>query len=203
MRRLIRLARVTFCWPLPLPPPPQQTNARAVVNGARHPLARLRPDPPAHRGAATSTGTRPRSTAGSPPPSSSLRPALDSVVLDMGRTLEVRSGHAAVRAGRALFRLAFTRPGDSLVVRLPGPRPSATRSGSPWTTAAGSGRATGSTSSRPSRAGRTARSRCTAAAAPTAIRTGFPPRAAPHDKATWELIATVPAGSPSSPTAGW
>jgi aminopeptidase N len=36
-----------------------------------------------------------------------LRPGLDSVVLDMGRTLEVRSA-----------TLAYARPGDSLVVRL-------------------------------------------------------------------------------------
>jgi aminopeptidase N len=40
----------------------------------------------------------------------SLRPGLDSVVLDMGRTLEVRSVRPAG---------SFARPGDSLVVRLP------------------------------------------------------------------------------------
>jgi aminopeptidase N len=39
-----------------------------------------------------------------------LRPGLDSVVLDMGRTLEVRSA-----------TLAYARPGDSLVVRLARP----------------------------------------------------------------------------------
>src|SRR5204862_1311407 len=39
----------------------------------------------------------------------SLRPALDSVVLDMGRSLRVRS---ITPAG------SFARPGDSLVVRL-------------------------------------------------------------------------------------
>jgi aminopeptidase N len=41
-----------------------------------------------------------------------LRPGLDSVILDMGRTLEVRS----VRPSRS-----FARPGDSLVVRLARP----------------------------------------------------------------------------------
>ncbi len=48
----------------------------------------------------------------------SLRPALDSIVLDMGRTLEVRSVTPSCRAGRRCPGLAYTRPGDSLVVRL-------------------------------------------------------------------------------------
>ena len=49
----------------------------------------------------------------------SLRPGLDSVVLDMGRTLEVREvAPACARRGSACAALAFSRPGDSLVVRL-------------------------------------------------------------------------------------
>jgi aminopeptidase N len=48
----------------------------------------------------------------------SLRPALDSVVLDMGRTLEVRSVASPCRAGRRCPGFAYSRPGDSLVVRL-------------------------------------------------------------------------------------
>jgi aminopeptidase N len=48
----------------------------------------------------------------------SLRPALDSVVLDMGRTLDVRSVTPSCPAGRRCPGLAYTRPGDSLVVRL-------------------------------------------------------------------------------------
>jgi aminopeptidase N len=52
----------------------------------------------------------------------SLRPGLDSVVLDMGRTLELRevvSGCA--RRSTRCGALAFARPGDSLVVRLASP----------------------------------------------------------------------------------
>ena len=50
----------------------------------------------------------------------SLRPGLDSVVLDMGRTLEVRSVTPACgRRGAGCGPLGFARPGDSLVVRLP------------------------------------------------------------------------------------
>ena len=52
----------------------------------------------------------------------SLRPGLDSVVLDMGRTLEVRKVMPACpRRGPRCAALAFARPGDSLVVRLPRP----------------------------------------------------------------------------------
>ena len=51
-----------------------------------------------------------------------LRPGLDAVVLDMGRTLEVRSvTPVCARARAACGPLAFARPGDSLVVRLPRP----------------------------------------------------------------------------------
>jgi aminopeptidase N len=50
-----------------------------------------------------------------------LRPGLDSVVLDMGRTLEVRSVTPACAAGGRCPALAYARPGDSLVVRLARP----------------------------------------------------------------------------------
>ena len=50
----------------------------------------------------------------------SLRPGLDSVTLDMGHTLEVRSVTPACgRRGAGCGPLGFARPGDSLVVRLP------------------------------------------------------------------------------------
>ena len=49
----------------------------------------------------------------------SLRPGLDSVTLDMGRMLEVRRITPACPEGPRCPALAFGRPGDSLVVRLP------------------------------------------------------------------------------------
>ena len=48
----------------------------------------------------------------------SLRPRLDSMVLDMGRRLAVRSVAPVCARGRSCTALAFARPGDSLVVRL-------------------------------------------------------------------------------------
>jgi aminopeptidase N len=52
----------------------------------------------------------------------SLRPGLDSVILDMGRTLQVRQVVPTCPArGRRCAALAFARPGDTLVVRLPHP----------------------------------------------------------------------------------
>ncbi len=48
----------------------------------------------------------------------SLRPGLDSVVLDMGRTLEVRSVTTPCPAAGRCPALGYARPGDSLVVRL-------------------------------------------------------------------------------------
>ncbi|HVQ47535.1 MAG TPA: hypothetical protein VMS62_11935, partial [Gemmatimonadales bacterium] len=52
----------------------------------------------------------------------SLRPGLDSIVLDMGRRLAVRSVNGSVvrRGGRAV-PLRFSRPGDSISIRLPKP----------------------------------------------------------------------------------
>ena len=141
----------------------------------------------------TSTGTRPSFDGRVTTTLVALRPGLDSVVLDMGRTLEV-----AERAPRR----ARLRPPERLPRRPPGAarRRSATPSGSPWTTTAGSGRATGSTSSRTS--GRPHR--------PQQVYSGggtdgnprwLPTWGGPADKATWELVATVPGDSPWCPTA--
>ncbi len=51
----------------------------------------------------------------------SLRPRLDSVILDMSRQLEVRSVTGVCARSRACPGLASARPGDSLVVRLARP----------------------------------------------------------------------------------
>ena len=51
----------------------------------------------------------------------SLRPGLDSVVLDMGHRLVVRRITGPCKGKPACPSLRFTRPGDTLVVRLPRP----------------------------------------------------------------------------------
>ncbi len=118
----------------------------------------------------------------------SLRPRLDSVVLDMGRQLEVRSVTGA--RGRSL---PYGRPGDSLVIRLTSP---AGFRDTVRFTVDYRGRVTHGRglyffkeeSGRPHR--------------PRQVYSGggtdgnprwIPTLAAPHDKATWELVATVPA----------
>ena len=123
----------------------------------------------------------------------SLRPGLDSVMLDMGRTLEVRSVTPACgRRGAGCGPLGFARPGDSLVVRLP--------------RAAGFGDTVRFTVDYHGRIrqgyglyffkddGRPHR--------PQQVYSGggtdgnprwLPTWAGPADKATWDLIATVPA----------
>jgi aminopeptidase N len=102
---------------LAVPPLAAQSNLERVVNGAftashdydlihqRIEVSNFDWDSTAFDGRVTTTLV-------------SLRPALDSVVLDMGRTLEVRSVTPPCRAGRHCADLAYTRPGDSLVVRL-------------------------------------------------------------------------------------
>ncbi|HKT60762.1 MAG TPA: M1 family aminopeptidase [Gemmatimonadales bacterium] len=114
----------------------------------------------------------------------SLRPALDSVVLDMGRSLKVRS----VTPSRS-----YDRPGDSLVVRLTQPA----RMGDTVRFTVdyhggirqGQGLYFFKDDGRPHR--------------PEQVYSGggtdgnprwFPTWGAPADKATWELSATVPAG---------
>jgi len=139
----------------------------------------------------------------------SLRPGLDSIVMDMGKRLAVRSvtmnpvGRGVQRpsattraAGTRPVRLSarFARPGDSLVVRLP--RPVGFRDTVRFTIdyrgRITHGRGLYFFKAEPGRPHR-----------PQQIYSGggtdgnpnwIPTYGAPHDKATWELIATVPTG---------
>jgi aminopeptidase N len=117
-----------------------------------------------------------------------LRPGLDSIVLAMGHRLEVRS----VRSGSATLR--FARPGDSIVVRLP--RPARFRDTVRFTIdyrgRITQGRGLYFFQAEPGRPRR-----------PQQVYSGggtdgnpnwIPTYAGPHDKATWELVARVPAG---------
>ena len=117
----------------------------------------------------------------------SLRPGLETVVLDMERRMEVR---AVTSAGKAL---AYDRPPDSLVVRLA--RPARFRDTLRFTVdyhaPVVQGRGLYFFREEPGRPHR-----------PQQVYSGggtdgnprwLPTLAAPHDKATWELIATVPA----------
>ncbi len=129
-----------------------------------------------------------------------LRPGLDSIVMDMGRRLAVRSAAmdcVSVKAARcASLRapLRFVRPGDTLVVRLP--RPAGFRDTVRFTVdyrgKITQGRGLYFFKAEPGRPHR-----------PPQIYSGggtdgnpnwIPTYGAPHDKATWEMIATVPAG---------
>ncbi len=118
----------------------------------------------------------------------SLRPGLDSIVLAMGRRLEVRS----VRSGSAPVQ--FVRPGDSIVVRLP--RPTRFRDTVRFTIdyrgRITQGRGLYFFKAEPGRPRH-----------PQQVYSGggtdgnpnwIPTYAAPNDKATWELVARVPAG---------
>ncbi|MDQ3136436.1 MAG: HEAT repeat domain-containing protein [Gemmatimonadota bacterium] len=125
----------------------------------------------------------------------SLRPRLDAVTLDMGRTLEVRSVTPACAraAGRpACAPLAFARPGDSLVIRLG--RPAAFGDTVRFTIdyhgriRQGYGLYFFEDDGRPHR--------------PRQVYTGggtdgnprwLPTWGGPADKATWDLVATLPA----------
>jgi aminopeptidase N len=125
----------------------------------------------------------------------SLRPGLDSVVLNMGRRLVVRRVTAAdgARSGqRAPFQ--FSRPGDSIVVRLP--RPAGFRDTVRFTIEYRGnithGRGLYFFKAEPGRPHR-----------PQQIYSGggtdgnpnwIPTYGPPNDKATWDMIATVPAG---------
>jgi aminopeptidase N len=131
----------------------------------------------------------------------SLRPGLDSIVLDMGRRLVVRSVTLdAARRGAPSARppvrpsLRFTRPEDTIVVRLA--RPAGLRDTVRFTIdyrgKITQGRGLYFFKAEPGRPHR-----------PQQIYSGggtdgnpnwIPTYGAPHDKATWEMIATVPAG---------
>ena len=117
----------------------------------------------------------------------SLRPGLQAVVLDMDRRLEVRS---VTVGGKAL---PYDRPSDSLVVRLA--RPAKLRDTVRFTVEYHApivqGRGLYFFQEEPGRPHR-----------PQQVYSGggtdgnprwLPTLAAPHDKATWEMIATVPA----------
>ncbi|HET9041342.1 MAG TPA: M1 family metallopeptidase, partial [Gemmatimonadales bacterium] len=121
-----------------------------------------------------------------------LRPALDSVVLDMGRTLEVRSIAPSCARGRRCAGLSYARPGDSLVVRLA--RPAAFGDTVRFTVdyhariRQGYGLYFFTGDGRPHR--------------PQQVYSGggtdgnprwIPTWGGPADKATWDLIATLPA----------
>jgi aminopeptidase N len=123
----------------------------------------------------------------------SLRPGLDSVVLNMGRRLAVRTVTAADRrtgGQRAPFK--FTRPGDSIVVRLPksvGFRDTV-RFTIDYRGRITHGRGLYFFKAEPGRPHR-----------PQQIYSGggtdgnpnwIPTYGPPNDKATWELMATVP-----------
>jgi aminopeptidase N len=125
----------------------------------------------------------------------SLRPGLDSIVMDMGRRLAVRSVTMDVARGRGQRPTArFTRPGDTLVIRLP--KPAGFRDTLRFTIdyrgKITHGRGLYFFKAQPGRPHR-----------PQQIYSGggtdgnpnwIPTYGPPHDKATWELIATVPTG---------
>ncbi|HET6798243.1 MAG TPA: M1 family aminopeptidase [Gemmatimonadales bacterium] len=124
----------------------------------------------------------------------SLRPGLDSIVMDMGHRLAVRRIIAACKVKSASCRpLRFTRPGDTLVIRLN--RPAAFRDTVRFTIdyrgKITHGRGLYFFKAEPRRPHR-----------PQQIYSGggtdgnpnwIPTYGAPNDKATWEMIATVPA----------
>ena len=123
----------------------------------------------------------------------SLRPGLSSIVMDMGRRLAVRRITPVCRKGATCPPLRFTRPGDTLVVRLP--RPAGFRDTVRFTIdyygKITHGRGLYFFKAEPGRPHR-----------PQQIYSGggtdgnpnwIPTYGPPHDKATWEMIATVPA----------
>jgi aminopeptidase N len=129
----------------------------------------------------------------------SLRPGLDSIVMDMGRRLVVRSV-TLDRSGRPSARppvrpsIRFARLGDSIVVRLP--KPAGFRDTVRFTIdyhgKITHGRGLYFFKAEPGRPHR-----------PQQIYSGggtdgnpnwIPTYGAPHDKATWQMVATVPAG---------
>ena len=164
-----------------------QTNLERVVNGAFTPshdydLVHQRIEVKNFDWDSTSFDGRVTTTA------VSRRPGLDAVVLDMERRLEVRS---VVTRGKTL---AYDRPADSLVVRLA--RPAAfgdtVRFTVDYHARIMQGRGLYFFKEEPGRPRR-----------PQQVYSGggtdgnprwIPTYGAPNDKATWELIATVPAG---------
>ena len=122
----------------------------------------------------------------------SLRPGLDSVALDMDRRLDVRSVSSVCVKSRACPSLAFARPGDSLVVRLTTPAEwgDTVRFTIDYHGRIAQGRGLYFFRDEPGRPHR-----------PQQVYSGggtdgnprwIPTWGAPNDKATWEMIATVP-----------
>jgi aminopeptidase N len=122
----------------------------------------------------------------------SRRPGLSSIVLDMGRRLAVRRVTPVCRKGATCGRLHFTRPGDTLVVRLPRPAGfgDTVRFTVDYYGKVTHGKGLYFFKAEPGRPHR-----------PQQIYSGggtdgnpnwIPTYGPPHDKATWELIATVP-----------
>ncbi|HEY0350681.1 MAG TPA: hypothetical protein VGC48_01090, partial [Gemmatimonadales bacterium] len=196
--------RVTLLWALFVPSVAlaQQTNAERILSGRDTPshdydlihqrieVRNFDWDAPAFDGKVTTTVV-------------SLRPGLDSIVLDMGRRLVVRSvtmdpvrpsattRSAGTRPDRPSAR--FSRPGDSIVVKLP--KPAGFRDTVRFTIdyrgKITQGRGLYFFKAEPGRRHR-----------PQQIYSGggtdgnpnwIPTYGPPHDKATWDLIATVPA----------
>ena len=163
-----------------------QTNLERVVNGAYTPshdydLVHQRIEVKNFDWDSTSFDGRVTTTV------VSRRPGLDAVVLDMERRLEVRS---VTSQGKPL---GYDRPGDSLVVRLA--RPAAFGDTARFTVdyhgRIAQGRGLYFFKEEPGRPHR-----------PQQVYSGggtdgnprwIPTYGAPHDKATWEVIATVPA----------
>ena len=119
----------------------------------------------------------------------SLRPGLDSIVMDMGRRLAVRS---VTMEARVRSPLRFGRPGDTLIVRLA--KAAGFRDTVRFTVdyhgKITQGRGLYFFKADPGRPHR-----------PQQIYSGggtdgnpnwIPTYGAPHDKATWEMVATVP-----------
>ena len=176
------LALLLLGAPLSAQTPPQ-TNLERVVNGAVHPVARLRPDPPADRGPQLRLGLdllrRPgHDHARRAPARVSTRSCSTWAARSRSRTA---STAARPRRSRSTARATRSSSG------LRAPPPSATRCGSPSTTTAASAQGHGlyffKADGRPHR--------------PQQVYSGggtdgnprwLPTWGAPADKATWELI---------------
>ena len=125
----------------------------------------------------------------------SLRSGLDSVVLNMGRRLSVRTVTGLMGGKRARSApLQFTRPGDSIVVRLP--RPVGFRDTVRFTIDYHGrivhGRGLYFFKAEPGRPRRT--QQVYSGGGTDGNPNWFPTYGPPNDKATWDLIARVPAG---------
>jgi len=125
----------------------------------------------------------------------SLRSGLDSIVLNMGRRLAVRSVTTArtnMRNARPGTSLRFTRPGDSIVVRLP--RPAAFRDTVRFTIdyhgRITQGRGLYFFKAEPGRPRRT--QQVYSGGGTDGNPNWIPTYGPPHDKATWDLRVRVP-----------